>query len=189
MPVVVYPEATIVFPSQNVVWGKRILLDIDGVICEYQFDKIVKDFFGVDLDPREIFAYDLADVLGVSTEEIHTMFMEQLYGKPNFIEGALDTLKLWKSRGNEILILSNRVKYMGEYDLARWLIDNQIPFDDISNGNGRYDIHIDDKPSKLADTYSKVKLLYTHPWNEQCKDIKHQLTRVSSWDEIKNIVG
>ena len=188
MPVEVLPEMTIVWPK--IVWRMRLLIDIDGVICEYNFPKIVKNFFGVDLSSHTIFAYDLADVLGVAPALINTMFKEQVYGPPNFIDGSLEMLKEWKSKGYEIYIFSNRVKYMGEVNLAKWLIDNKIPFNDIEvTGWGEYDYHIDDSPAKLAATDSKVKLLYTQPWNRRCLDIRKQFTRVNSWSEIKSIVG
>ena len=194
MPTIVYPEATITFPKpkdlfHNIIWGKQILVDIDGVICKYDFPKIVKSFFGVDLSSQAIFAYDLADVLGISPTLINTMFKEQVYGKPDFIDGSLDVLKEWKSKDYEIAVFSNRARYMGDFGFAKWLIDNQISFDGIDVvGSGSYDYHIDDSPSKLAATDSKIKLLYTQPWNKRCLDIKKQLARVSSWDEIKDIV-
>lgn len=167
---------------------KRILVDIDGVICEYDFPKIVKDFFGVDLISQSIFAYDLADVLGVAPALINTMFKEQVYGRPGFIDGSLDILNEWVKQGHRIDIYSNRVKYMGGTGLAEWLCKYEIPFYSLSDGSGRYDFHIDDSPSKLAATDSGIKLLYTQPWNKRCLDIKKQLTRVNSWSEIKDIV-
>ena len=163
----------------------RLCLDLDGVICEYQFDKIVKSFFGIDLSARMIFAYNLADVLGVAPALINTMFKEQVYGKPNLVEGALDTLKEWKSKGFELIIYSNRVKYMGYEGLARWLIEYQIPFSGIDGGKGEYDVHIDDSPSKLMGTNSKLKLLYDRPWNERCLNITGELCRVYNWAEVK----
>jgi len=193
VPTIIYPEATIIFPKEKdlfhkVIWRKRILLDIDGVVVNYDFPKIVKNFFGVDLSPYAIFAYDLADVLGVAPALINTMFKEQVYGKPDFIDGSLGTLEEWKTK-YEIAIFSNRVKYMGEFGLAKWLVDNLIPFHSIDvDGTGEYDYHIDDSPSKLASTNSRVKLLYHQSWNKRCLDIQKQLTRVYSWGEIKSIV-
>jgi hypothetical protein len=168
---------------------KRICVDIDGVVCQYDFPKMVKNFFGVDLSSKAIFAYDLADVLGIAPAMINTMFTEQVYGKPNFVEGAIETLKEWKSKGYELVIYSNRVKYMGYEGLARWLIDWQIPFSSIDGGQGEYFAHLDDSPSKLATTNSKIKLLYTQPWNLRCIDIRKQFTRIGSWEEARNIIN
>jgi len=192
MPVEVLPEMTIVWPKiedifHNVVSPKRICVDIDGVVCEYDFPKIVKNFFGIDISPAAIFAYDLADVLGVAPALINTMFKERVYSKPNFVEGAIETLKEWKSKGHEIVIYSNRVKHMGYDGLARWLIEWRIPFTVIDGGLGKYDIHIDDSPSKLMATDSRIKLLFDRHWNRRCHNITGKLQMVNSWKEIRNV--
>lgn len=183
---VTWPKIEDIFA--DVVWRKRICIDLDGVVCEYDFPKIVKKFFGVDLDAEMLFAYDLADVLGVSPAEINTMFKQQVWGKPKFIEGAIDTLQEWKSKGYELIIYSNRVKYMGLDRLVGWLIDNQIPFNDIDGGRGMYEVHIDDSPGKLMATDSKAKLLFTQPWNVRCLNITGRLERVNTWTEVRQYV-
>ncbi len=193
MPIEVRPEMTIVWPTikewfEGVVWAKRVCVDLDGVVCEYDFPQIVKGFFGVDIPPNAIFAYDLADVLGVAPSLINTMFKEQVFGIPNFIHGAIETLNTWKNKGYEIVIFSNRVKYMGLIGLKQWLIDWQIPFSGIDGGKGEYDIHIDDSPSKLMGTDSKVKLLFDQPWNQRCYNITGKFIRVKNWKEIGDYV-
>ena len=192
MPVEVKPELTIVWPTacpyKLEPCRKRLCIDLDGVICEYDFPEIVKNFFGVDLPSKPIYAYDLADVLGVAPIHINAMFQEQVYGKPNLVVGAVETLKDWKSKGYNLVIYSNRVKYMGVSSLGKWLIDWQIPFNDIDGGNGKYDIHIDDSPAKLMATDSRIKLLYNQPWNEGCFDLTKSLVRVKNWKEVKDHV-
>ena len=168
----------------------KLLVDIDGCICEYNFPQLVKNFFGVDLSSQAIFAYDLADVLGVSNKLIDIMFRDIVFGKANFIDGSLDVLNEWWDKGYDIGIFSNRVKYMGNFELMKWLKGNKIPFHGIDvKGSGTYNFHIDDSPGKLASTMSGVKILFNQPWNRRCYDIKKQFVRVSSWGEIKDIVG
>ncbi len=167
----------------------KIAVDVDGVVCEYDFPKIVKSFFGVDLSAKAIFAYDLADVLGVAPVLINTMFKNQVFGKPNFNPGAIETLHSWKQKGYEVIIYTDRVKYMTDIELVTWLIDNGIPFSGIDyNGHNEYFAHLDDSPSKLAATNSKLKLLYSQPWNERCLDINKQLVRVKDWNEVNEYV-
>ncbi len=185
MTVEVLPEMTIIWTKERET--KRICIDVDGVICDYDFPKIVKNFFGVDLSTQMIFAYDLADVLGVAPAIINTMFKEQVYGKPNFNRGSVETLREWKSKGHNLVIYSNRVKYMGYDGLARWLIEWQIPFSEIDGGQGSYDIHIDDSPSKLMETDSKLKILFDQPWNQGCHNITGKLHRFYTWEGIRNV--
>lgn len=166
---------------------KKILLDIDGVICAYDFESLVWNKFKAKIDSKNIFAYNLADVLGVPSSEIDEMFHSQVWGMPFFNPEAIETLKLWKEK-HQVLIYSNRIKYMGIMGLATWLIDYRIPFTAIDDGKGQYDFHIDDRPEKLCSTDSKVKLLYHQEWNARCLNVKNNLQRVYNWGEIKNIV-
>ena len=78
---------------------------------------------------------------------------------------------------------------MGENGLAHWLIDYEIPFTSIGNGRQYYDVHIDDRPSKLMDTDSKLKLLFNQPWNKNCFNLEEKLERVYSWNDIKEKVS
>ena len=168
---------------------KRLLVDLDGVVVTYDFAKIVWDTFHVRIDASKIRAYNLADVLGVSSKRIDEMFHDQVWGKPQFNESALEVLKEWKTK-YIIAIYSNRIKYMGHRGLERWLLEWQIPFSAIDTyGTAEYFAHIDDRPEKLCDTDSKVKLLFNQPWNQECFNIEGKLTRVYSWQEIREIIG
>ena len=177
-----------ILPQMTIIWTKLIkpclLLDIDGVVIKYDFVGLVKRYFGVDIEPKAIFAYNLADVLGVPSKEIDNMFQEQVWGKPNFMDNALDVLNEIKQI-YEIVIYSNRIKYMGEIGLITWLGEHRIPFKGIDYGQGKYDVHIDDRPEKLEDTDSSIKLLYTQPWNKGCLNIKSNLKRVNNWNDIR----
>ncbi len=168
---------------------RRLLIDIDGVICEYDFPKIVWGKFHVKIKATDIYAYNISDTLGVSQQKVDEMFQEQVHGKPDFVKDAIETLREWQSKDYELVIFSNRVKYMGYRGLERWLIEWGVPYDVIDGGQGKYDFHIDDRPSKLQDTDSKVKLLYSRPWNEGCLNLMGNLIRVNSWQEIRDYVS
>lgn len=167
----------------------KILLDLDGVVFAYDFARIVKEHFGITLI-APIYAYDLADELGVANKEIDEMFSNQVWGKPEFVKGALDVLKEWEFKNYEVVIFTNRIKYMGGIELVNYLIKNKVYFKGIS-GTGQdqdYDFHIDDRPSKLAESNSKNKILFTQSWNEGCHDLKKQFTRVENWQQINEII-
>src|SRR3990167_3803382 len=84
---------------QKIRWTKQALIDMDGCVCEYDFPKIVKTFFGIDLSSQAIFAYDLADVLGVAPHLINQMFKQQVWGTPRFMPDAIETLTDWDKKG------------------------------------------------------------------------------------------
>ena len=167
-----------------------LCLDLDGCVVEYDFPRIVKEYFGVDLSPEKIFAYDLADVLGVSNDEINNMFYDQVWGEPQFVEDAIPTLKGWLDKNYVIGILSNRVKYMNIDGLIRWLTHYSIPYSFIIVKTGaKFDFHIDDSPAKLMSVDAKTKLLYNQPWNKRCLNVKRELKRVKNWQEIREIIN
>lgn len=176
--------------TKEIGYSRRILIDVDGTLTIYNFPSLVKSCFGVDISGLVISAYDLADLLGVSNRAIDLMFRDTVWGKPTFQEGALETLEYWRQKGYKLTIFSGRTRYMGETGLAGWLIENDIPFDDIDTTGLKcsYDVHIDDRPSKLKGVDSKLKLLYNQSWNRSCFNIEKDLIRVNSWQEIKEIV-
>jgi uncharacterized HAD superfamily protein len=167
----------------------KILIDIDGCICKYPFKQLAKKHFNVDLNELAIYAYDLADVLGIADTAVNSMFKEQVFGKPIFIEDALATLQNWHNK-HELVIYTNRTRYMSVVELTKWLTDNGIPFHGIDNvGCMPYDFCIDDSPAKLMKTNAKIKLLFNQPWNKKCLNITGQLKRVYSWQDINELVG
>jgi 5'(3')-deoxyribonucleotidase len=166
-----------------------ILVDIDGVIVEYDFKALFKKYFNADLPVNGIFAYDLADVAGVSPIEIDEMFKEQVWGEPQFIDGAMETLTAWKGK-HTIGIISNRLRYMSLLDLTNWLLKYKIPFDFVLNTTPPpADYHIDDSPAKLMKAGAKHKLLFTQEWNKRCLNITGELKRVTDWGEIRGKIN
>ncbi len=167
----------------------RLLIDVDGVITRYPFKQLAKKHFNVDLNELAIYAYDLADVLGISEIAVNLMFKEQVFGKPLFIENALPTLRNLYNK-HEVVIYTNRTKYMSLDELTNWLIENEIPFNGIDvQGTGAYDFHVDDSPAKLMKTNSKIKLLFNQSWNRRCLDITKSLKRVYSWNDVLEQIG
>lgn len=166
-----------------------ICIDLDGVVVRYDFHRLAKQYFGVKLPEDEIFAYDLADVLGVSPDEINDMFKEQVWGKPKFIEGAVETMRGWLNK-YVIGILSNRTKYMNIEGLIQWMEHYKIPFSFVVTKLKTYPFayHIDDSPSKLMKVNAENKILFNQPWNKRCLNIKNGMIRVNNWQEIREII-
>ena len=164
----------------------RICLDLDGVVCVYDFPRMIKEDFGIDIRSEDIYTYDIDDILGVTKEAVIAMFMKRVYDPAICEPGALNTLNEWIAKGYEIFIYSNRINLIGTTALLLWLNDNDIPFTSLTRGlKNEYDLHIDDRPPKLAATNSRYKMLYHRPWNDKCLDIKNQFRVVYNWKEIK----
>jgi uncharacterized HAD superfamily protein len=118
------------------------------------------------------------------------MFKDTVWGKPEFNKDSLEVLNSWEQKGYEIVIHSSRVNYMKEIGLASWLVKNKIPFSgiDTTGKSRKYDVQIDDRPVKLKNANSKLKLLYNASYNQHCFNIEKDLVRVYSWREIEKIV-
>uniref|UniRef100_A0A6M3K3M4 Uncharacterized protein n=1 Tax=viral metagenome TaxID=1070528 RepID=A0A6M3K3M4_9ZZZZ len=173
----------------------KILCDVDGVIANYDFPAITKEFFGVAVSNEDIHAYSLEDVLGLPRQVVHHMFLEVCQRKPRMVSGAYNALKAFIMNGIEVYIYTNRLQFMTVQGLITWLQQFNVPFSGIAvfnerNLNTTFDFHIDDSPQKLMDVngHVKRKLLFDQPWNRKCRNILGTLERVSSWKEIEQIV-
>jgi len=175
---------------------KNLLVDIDGTICQYDFPKLLKKYFGVAIPNSGIFTYSLEDSLGVPPKMIEDMFAKEVYEEPNMIPGARSALKGFIDKGYNILILSNRLSWMTADELSDWLDDWGILYTDVL-GNGELPsyvhAHIDDSPLKLLrvdeETIVKHRILFTCPWNKQCLDILGKFERARNWAEVRRIIN
>jgi len=170
-----------------------VIVDIDGVVCQYDFPKMLKKHFGVSVDNKLIHSYSIEDCLGLPGDLVSKMWEEEAYNKPNFIPGALQALKKLHSQ-HLVFIYSNRAKIIGDYALYQWLKENKIPFEDLYSrehaySRPRYVYHVDDSPQKLMDTGAENKLLFDQPWNRGCKNILGELKRVKSWKEVLEVIN
>ncbi len=171
----------------------NILVDIDGVVAKYNFKAMLMKHFGITVPDSWIYAYSIEDCLGLPSQDVWRMFVEEAKEPPAFIDGAQDALKKL-IRKHTIYIYTNRVKIMGAAPLRQWLNDNHIPhdalyFNDLVHSD-TYDYHIDDSPQKLMDTNGAVrhKLLFDQPYNRKCKNITGKLQRVADWAEVLEVI-
>ena len=174
---------------------RNLLIDIDGVICQYDFPRLTKQYFGIEIPNEGIYTYSLEDALGVSSKAISDMFAQEVFGKPNFVTDAVKYLKYFLDNGYAVNIYSNRLCWMTQEELGDWLDKWGVPYTDVTNGGGLPSyIHgyVDDCPSKLLgiDEQTTVKhlILFSNPWNTHCLDILNKFTRAKSWLEIRRIL-
>jgi len=173
----------------------KILCDIDGVVCSYDFPAITKEFFGKAVSNEDIYAYSIEDVLGVSRQSVNHMFLEACQRRPVMIDGARRVLREFILHGMEVYIYTNRLNFMTVGGLASWLKKCLIPCTGIAILESNrltetFDFHIDDSPAKLMDLNGKVrrKLLFDQPWNRRCMNITGKMERVYSWEEVRGII-
>jgi len=169
----------------------NIICDLDGVVIEYDFPTLIGKYFGVRIAQKDIHAYSLEDCLGVGSDVVREMFSKEVHNKPLFVPGAINALTYFMSRDWQVYILTNRLYFMSEEALERFLDLYCIPYTGIINGEipDYASFHIDDSPQKLMDTRERTRighsLLFSRLWNKKCKNITGELERVRNWKEIK----
>lgn len=175
---------------------KNLLIDIDGVICQYDFARLTKQYFGVEVPNTDVFTYSLEDSLGLPRKAVSDMFAKEVFAEPNLIPGAVRHLELFLGKGYAINIYSNRLYWMTQEELGDWLDKWGIPYTDVINGGqlpSYIHAYVDDSPSKLlgVDEQTVVKhlILFTSPWNKHCLDILGKFERAKNWNEIRRIIG
>jgi len=173
----------------------NILLDIDGVVCAYNFPKLIKRWFGLDIQQSDITTYRLEECLGLPTKDIDQMFDTEVACSPEFIPGAQEAIQRL-SKDHLLFIWSHRLKHTTKDELEEWLLDHMIPFAEVLEegqvkGGRLFDYFIDDSPDKLLSLNGSVKhkILFDQPWNRSCKNIMGLLKRVYSWQEIEEIIN
>ncbi len=174
---------------------KQLLVDLDGVVTQYDFPKLLRKYFDVSIKSEDIYAYSIEDVLGVSAKDISMMFAKEVFSPPRFIKGALDALEYFTTEDFDVGIYSNRIQYTKVEGLRDWLEKYKIPFTSIITEQTLPSyIHafVDDSPAKLmlVDDAVRVKnlLLFSQPWNKKCLNIKGRIRRISGWKEIKELI-
>lgn len=173
-----------------------ILIDIDGVVCEYDFPKITKKHFGVAIPNKAIYTYSIEDSLGVASSDVVRMFEKECFSKPVFALGAIDTLKGFLSAGHQVSIYSNRLHFMTQDELETWLGKYKIPYSNICTNQSLpsyVHVYVDDSPAKLMAVEKVVEvkrlLLFDAPWNKACLNITGRMERVKGWKQVRKVVN
>lgn len=186
---------------------KKILIDIDEVICDNVYIKCINRLLGTNKKPEECNEYHAEDNFDISQEKIREYHMQ--LGKENPYKFAVifkdckDVIEQLNSK-YEVYICSAVVlkeNIMASRDYYKYkfnfLIEN-FPFLDpnkfIFTTNKtiiQADIIIDDKPSNLINSITKTKYIYTAQHNKNLTDKelkKFGIKRVNNWKEIKGIL-
>lgn len=183
---------------------KRIVIDLDDVICGGGFLNLVNQFLGTNYTEEDTKGYYIQDLVPKQKMEEWNQYFKthDMYNYVNIKEGAKEVIQKLNT-AYEVCILSAYVlrehqENSGEHlkNKYNWLYEN-LPFLDpkkyIFTTNKaiiQCDIRIDDKISNLEGK-AETKLLFSSYHNQQYKEEELQklgITRVNSWKEIEKIL-
>lgn len=171
--------------------SKNLIVDVDGVIAEFDFPNLLGQYMGVRLPTAKVNTFDLSNLLGVSKVAIKEMFEAEVFNHQQIVIGASYYLRSFMQKGFDILIFSDRLQWMTKEELGDWLEEQGVPFSEVIDRDSLPSFavaHIDDRPAKLMEVWETIKvnklLLFDRPWNRRCMNITGRLTRVKNWKQI-----
>lgn len=180
---------------------KKIMVDMDDVLTDSNFGKILEDFLGYKPDFTKTGFYT-QNALGDRKDEFFKIFKDMdMYDEATLIKDVYSVLKRL-SKKYEIYIVTDYiwpeiVEHAGnnlrnKYKFLYKELDFISPRNFIFSCNKTLincDIKIDDKISNLEN--AETKLLYTayHNGNISDDELKNQgIIRVNNWKEIESIL-
>lgn len=184
---------------------KKILIDIDEVICNSNFVKILNEFKNTNYKLDDFKNYLIEDFLEQEEKEkFYDFFLARdSYEKVDFIEGAIDTIKKL-CETCDVYLYSACVMYGREKASSRIFMDKynfimkHMPFIDpykiiFTNTKNLFlgDIQIDDRLNNLEGP-TKLKLLFTAYHNKDIKEEtlkEKEVIRVNNWQEVEKQIN
>jgi len=185
---------------------KKIMIDMDDVICNGGFLHLINEFTNKNYTIDEFSKYYMQDIIPVEKKKDWIDFFanSNMYSHAQFIGNAYESIK----KLNEVYDIFIVTAYIIKDDPSisgghlknkfNWLQEN-LPFISQSNyvftdnkGIIDCDIKIDDKLSNLTgNEHTKTKLLFTAYHNKRLTNEElnnKQVQRVNSWEEIEKIL-
>ena len=183
---------------------KKLLIDMDDVICENGFIRMINEFLGINYRAEDANSYYVNDLIPKDKFEDWVKYFEEknLYDYVNIVKDAPEVIEKLNKVYDIYMITAyifrdkpeisgNQLKNKFDY-----LVKN-LPFIDpkkfifLSDKElVNADIRIDDNVDKLKGK-AELKLLFTayHNKNISEEELKEKkLTRVNSWKEIEKIL-
>lgn len=181
---------------------KTIMVDMDDVLTNGNFSKILEDYLGFKQDYDNIKNYYIQDILGDKKDDFFNKFKDMnVYENATLLPDCYDTLKEL-SQNYKIYICTDYIwreiiEYAGnnlknKYNFLHEKLDFIEPRNYIFTADKSIvncDIKIDDKVNNIDG--ASIKLLFT-AWhnkelsNEQLE--KENIVRVNNWKEIGEIL-
>lgn len=184
---------------------KKLLVDLDYVICYPGFLKLVNDFCGTNYKESDFTEYIIDDVIGPQERinEFYEFYLTQDgYKDAVLIDGAKETLRKL-SQEYDIYLCSACVMFGAERKSAKLFKDkfeylmSEFDFLDpekiiFTNSKNMFvaDVQIDDRLPNLLGPV-KIKLLFEAYHNKNISDDElkeNNVIRVRSWKEIEGLL-
>ena len=159
---------------------KRLLIDMDDVICENGFIRMINEFLGTNYKSEDANSYYVNDLIPKDKFEEWVKFFEEknVYDYVNIVRDKPEI------SGSQ---LKNKFDYLTKnlpfIDPKKFIFLSDKELVDA-------DIRIDDSVDKLKGK-AEMKLLFTAYHNKNIADDElkeKKLTRVNSWKEIEKIL-
>ncbi len=183
---------------------KKIMIDMDDVICGGGFLKLVNDFLGTDYKEEDIHTYYIQDLIPEEKMQEWAKFFAQknIYDYTQILPNAYNVMEELNKKYE--LYITTAYIFRDDKEKSSELLKNKFdyliknfpfiqPEQYIFTSNKEIvecQIKIDDKPSNL-DGDAELKLLFTayHNKNIPNEELqKNNLVRVNNWNEIGKIL-
>ncbi|MDD2376890.1 MAG: hypothetical protein PHD15_05370 [Clostridia bacterium] len=183
---------------------KKLMIDMDDVICNGGFLHLVNKFTNKNYTLNDFEKYFLQDIIPETKKEewINFFANNNMYERACFIGSAFETIKKLNEQYEIFIVtaylIKDGIQISGGVleDKFNWL-QKELPF--INPCNYVFtdnkdiidcDIKIDDKLSNLTGN-AKIKLLFTAYHNKNLTDKelnKKNIKRIHTWEEIADIL-
>lgn len=183
---------------------KRLLIDMDDVICENGFIRMINEFLGTNYKSEDANSYYINDLIPKNKFEEWVKFFEEknVYDYVNIVKDAPEVIEKLNEFYDIYIITAYIFRDKPEISGSQLknkfdYLTKNLPFIDpkkfifLSDKElVDADIRIDDSVDKLKGK-AEIKLLFTAYHNKNIADDElkeKKLTRVNSWKEIEKIL-
>lgn len=183
---------------------EKIMIDMDNVITDGNFNKIIEEYFKIKVDMNKEKSYYYVQKYANKNKENFWNYVKDknFYSNAKLLDGCFETLKQLAEKYDLYIVTSylwiETIDLSGEnlknkYNYLRENLPFIKPENYIFTTNKNilnFDIKIDDKPENLKN--AKIKLLFTAWHNKDLTDetlTNKNYIRVNNWHEILEILN
>lgn len=184
---------------------KKILIDVDQVICDSGYLKLMNEFLGTNYKLEDFTEYYIDDVIGDDNKKqaFYDYFVSKdAYENAEIFDNAYEVLKrlndayevyIYSACVNPFFIERAGGEFKKKYDFLIKTFPFLNPFNFIFTGTKnimKADVQIDDRLNNLKGEIG-LKLLYSANHNKNISEEKLKeanVIRVNNWKEIEKIL-